>query len=156
MWRYLVGAAAALLLVAAGLVWQRGSAQQLIHPASSLSGAAADNPPGPLADPPAASDKTREEKRFSRYDHDHDGKVSADEFLLARHRAFAKLDANADGKLSFDEYAVKTLARFAAADSDKSGALGASEFAATRIVRHDKARCPPVGAVAPAAAEDDN
>ncbi len=153
MWRYLVGAAAALLLVAAGLVWQRGGAQQIIRPAPARP-LAADAAADPLTDPPSASEATREEKRFSRYDRDRDGKVSADEFLLARRHAFVRLDTNGDGKLSFEEYAVKSLARFAAADGDRSSGLDAAEFAKTRLVRHDKPRCPPAGATAPADPDD--
>ena len=56
---------------------------------------------------PEASAKTREEKRFARYDKDKDGKVEAMEYLAARQRNFAKLDLDHNGAPSFQEYAVK-------------------------------------------------
>ena len=77
-----------------------------------------------------ASAKSREEKRFSRYDHNKDGKVEADEYLAARHRNFDKLDADHNGALSFQEYAVKGIEKFAAAGGRK-GFLTPAEFVAT-------------------------
>ena len=152
MWRYLVGMVAGVLLVAGGVLWWRNSAvashilpaAPRLAAANTQTGAAGDEVP----EPPAASVKTREEKRFGRYDHDKNGAVSRDEFLMARRKAFAKLDANGDGVLSFDEYAVKTEKRFADADADRSGALTAPEFATTRIARKTRTapRCAPVAA----------
>jgi len=151
MWRYLVGAVAGVLLVAGGvLAWQNVASAshrasplpaRLLAPASD-GGSAADDP---VPDPPAASEKTKEEKRFSRYDHDRNGRVSRDEFLLARRKNFAKLDTDGNGQLSFDEYAVKGEQRFAGADADKSGTLDAIEFATTRVQRKARPtpRCPP-------------
>jgi EF hand len=77
-----------------------------------------------------ASAKSREEKRFSRYDHNKDGKVEADEYLAARHRNFDKLDADHNGALSFQEYAVKGIEKFNA-PGGKKGWLSATEFVAT-------------------------
>lgn len=151
MWRYLVGMVAGILLVAGGVLWWRDPAvaRRLLPDApaalaSSLGAAGEDAVP----EPPAASEQTREEKRFSRYDHDKDGKVGREEFLAARRKAFARLDTDHDGRLGFDEYAAKTITRFADADGDRSGALTAAEFAATRIPRKAKAapRCPPAAA----------
>ena len=157
MWRYFVGVAAGVLLVLGGaLLWRNAiSAKRLLPDAPTAAfvagedGGAEDTPA-----PPQASEKTREQKRFSRYDHDKNGAVGRDEFLAARRRAFAKLDLNGDGTLSFDEYAAKSETRFASADADKSGALTAAEFAATRITRKAKAspRCPP--AAEPASEQD--
>jgi len=147
MWRYLVGLVAGVLLVAGGLLWWRSTAiAHAVLPDAPQ--ASADTPSGdadaPL-DPPAASAKTREEKRFSRYDHDKNGLVSRDEFLAQRRRAFAKLDTNGDGRLSFDEYAIKTETKFAGADRDKSATLNPTEFATTRVIRKIRAapRCAP-------------
>lgn len=150
MWRYLVGMAAGVLLVLGGVWWWRdpATARHLL-PAAPLALATRDEGGGdPVPEPPAASEKTREEKRFSRYDHDRNGAVSRDEFLAARRKAFAKLDTNGDGKLDFEEYAVKTTTRFAAADADKSGTLTPAEFATTKIQRKAKVnpRCPPAAA----------
>ena len=97
--------------------------------------------------PPQASERTREEKRFDRYDHDRDGIVSREEWLAARRKAFARLDTNGDGALSFDEWAAKTITRFTAADGDKSATLTRAEFAVTKIVHRMPTRrpadCPP-------------
>jgi hypothetical protein len=148
MWRYLVGLAAGVLLVAGGVLWWRSSAvaRQTLPdaPAARAANAAAGDP---MPEPPAASEKTREEKRLSRIDKDKNGTVSRDEFLAARQRNFAKLDINGDGKLAFDEYAVKGIERFTGADADKSGALTAAEFATTRVARTAKptCRCPSAG-----------
>ena len=61
---------------------------------------------------PEASEKTREEKRFSRYDKNKDGKVQADEYLAARRRNFDKLDLDHNGALAFQEYAAKGIEKF--------------------------------------------
>lgn len=139
MGRFLAGVASALLLVTAGLfIWtaqaDRGS---LIPPLPAIAAAAV------AADtvPPSATEKTREEKRFARYDRNKDGAVGRDEYLLSRQKAFAKLDTNGDGKLAFEEYAVKTATKFAGADKDRSGSLDATEFATTRVVRKSLPRC---------------
>ena len=46
---------------------------------------------------PEATEKTREEKRFSRYDKNKDGKVQIDEYLAARRKNFDKLDLDHNG-----------------------------------------------------------
>lgn len=131
MWRYLAGAAGALLLAGGGvMLWQGGDAGPRIA-AAPLQAAE----PTPIAEPPAATEKTREEKRFSRYDKDKDGKVAREEFLASRRKAYARLDTNGDGKLTFEEWSIKTTDRFAKADADKSATLTPEEFATTRIVR---------------------
>ena len=159
MWRFLGGVASALLLVTAGFFLWRAQAQRTgVVPTAPAAAAASDTPMtlGDIAGPPAATERTREQKRFSRYDHDKNGIVSRDEYLMARHKAFAKLDTNGDGKLSFDEYAVKTIAKFTAADRDRNSALNAAEFATTRVVRKAKPRrnCPPTPRLAPAEADE--
>jgi hypothetical protein len=143
MWRYWVGASAALLLIAGGIFYWRSTADAKHElpaaPTAVQTGDGEDADVPPL--PPAASEKTREEKRFSRSDHDKNGIIGRDEFLAARHRNFAKLDVNNDGKLSFDEYAAKAEEKFAKADADHSGGLNPIEFATTRVVRKNKPSC---------------
>lgn len=142
MGRFLAGVAAALLLVTGGFfIWQAQADRGVVLPA--LTAVAVDTPMGlaDLAGPPAASERTREEKRFSRYDKDKNGAVAREEYLVARRKNFAKLDVNGDGKLGFEEYAVKAVVKFAAADKDKSGALGPAEFALTRVVRKSAPKC---------------
>jgi EF hand len=148
MWRYLVGGVAALLLVAAAWTFMGGRARtQPVLPAvpeGVATGGAQDD--GLPAMVPEATAKTREQKRFDRYDKDRDGKVTRDEYLVSRRKAYAKLDTNGDGRLTFDEWALKTTTKFAAADKDKSGEMSASEFATTAVKRSAKPRCacPPV------------
>src|SRR5688500_15890592 len=115
MGRFLAGVASTLLLVAAGLFFCKSGAgaRDRIPPAPGTAGIPTPFAAAPLADPPAASEKTREERRCSRYDKDKDGSVARDEYLASRRKAYAKLDANSDGRLSFDEWAVKTTGKFA-------------------------------------------
>lgn len=153
---FLAGAGSALLLASAGFfVWQAQAERAPALPVApeAVSGTTAAATVGnarlglaDLAPPPAASERTREEKRFARYDKDKNGGVGSDEYLAARRKGFAKLDVNGDGRLNFEEYAVKAVVKFGAADRDKSGVLNATEFAATRVVRKDKPRpnCPPM------------
>jgi hypothetical protein len=156
MWRFLGGVASALLLVTAGLfIWKAQAGSQPLIPAMPAAGEAAPMGLTDLAGPPSASEKTKEEKRFSRYDKDKNGSVGRDEYLVSRQKAFAKIDLNHDGKLSFDEYAAKAEIKFASADRDKSGTLTAAEFASTRVVHKvkPKAKCAPL-VRAPAAADE--
>lgn len=131
MWRYLVGGLAALLLVGAGVMLFRGTAREPVLPAMPRALMQEDGGDDLPATAPEASPKTREQKRFNRYDKDRDGRITRDEYLASRRKAFARLDVNGDGRLSFDEWAMKTSQRFADADADKSGAMDAKEFATT-------------------------
>lgn len=149
MWRFLMGAASALLLATAGiLIWQAQADKPEPLAAAPPPASKGDAPLalGDLAPPPTATEKTREQKRFARYDKDKNGVVARNEYLLSRQKAFAKLDVNGDGRLQFEEYAVKTIGKFGAADSDRSGGLNATEFATTRVVRKARPRpkCLPV------------
>ena len=133
MLRFLAGAAAAfLLLTGAFLIWQSRAEQHSSLPAapapraysaSLLSGAQA-------LEAPEATPQSREQKRFSRYDHNKDGKVEADEYLAARRRNFDKLDLDHNGQLSFQEYAIKGIQKFQAAGGGK-GWLSPAEFVKT-------------------------
>ncbi len=145
MGRFIAGVISTLLFVSAGIFIWRGQ----IENASAISTPPVDVDVAPmtLADvvgPPTASEKTREQKRFSRYDKDKNGAVAREEYLTARRKAFAKFDVNGDGRLVFEEYAIKTTSKFAKADSDRSGQLTPAEFLATRVVRKfPGAKCPP-------------
>lgn len=147
MWRYLAGGAAALLMVAVGVLIfnarARTDAVLPAQPAAALS-AGQDEPALPDA-VPEASEKTREQKRFGRYDKDRDGTITREEYLAQRRKAFAKLDTDHDGTLSFDEWAIKATAKFAGADKDRSGGMDAAEFATTAVKRKPRttAKCPP-------------
>ena len=146
MWRYLAGGMATLAIVAAGWLLAGSSARPDAvlppQPRALQVGATA-------ADPlPEATERSREQKRFDRFDKDRDGKVTRDEYLAARLKAYAKLDTDQDGRLSFDEWAVKATTKFASADKDSTGAMTPAEFATTAVTRKPqvRAKCPPAQA----------
>lgn len=149
MWRYFVMAGAALLLVLAGVFLFRGPPTSVAKPV------AVPAPPEAIpeeleeslpAEAPKASARTREEKRFDRYDKDRNDAITREEYLLSRRKAFAKLDKNGNGSLDFEEWAAKTTGKFASADKDRSGALTRAEFATTAPkprAGKPKCACPP-------------
>ena len=131
MLRFLAGAAACfLLLTGAFLIWQSRAATGPSLPGAPPARAASLFGESVPLEAPEASAKTREEKRFARYDKDKDGKVETMEYLAARRRNFDKLDADHNGGLSFQEYAVKGIEKFNAAGGGK-GFLTPAEFVAT-------------------------
>src|SRR4051812_673601 len=88
MGRFLAGVAAAILLMTGGLfLWRSVSAADPAPMPRPGPGILSPVATAPLADPPVASEKTREEKRLGRYDRDKDGKVARDEYLLSRRKA---------------------------------------------------------------------
>jgi EF hand len=144
MARFIAGVAAAfLLLTGAFLMWQSKASQTSLAPipaaeASSRQSLTAESSPvGPRAltpftrEPPEATPKSREQKRFSRADKNDDGRIDKAELFDPRRKAFAKLDGNGNGTLSFEEWANKTVEKFAMADRDRSGWLNAAEYAST-------------------------
>jgi hypothetical protein len=152
MWRYLVGAAAALLLVGASIFLFRGSAapKPELPRAPAAQAVAADGEASLPEEAPRASDRTREQKRFDRYDKDRNDAIAREEYFAPRRKAFAKLDADRDGKLSFEEWAVRTTTKFAEADKDKSAVLTRAEFATTAPKRRAAPKC-----VCPPASDED-
>lgn len=152
MWRYLVGAVAALLMAGAGMLLFGARAKTDVAfpamPVAAASAQTADAQEALSETVPEASPKTREQKRFGRYDKDRDGAITRDEYLASRRKAYAKLDVNGDGRLSFDEWSIKTITKFTTADRDRSGAMNAAEFATTGVKRKPRApvKCPPVEA----------
>lgn len=142
MMRFMAGVASALLLVAAGFfVWKsRAEQETLIPPAPTPAPFVAPlKPAAARQEAPAAPAKSREQKRFARYDENEDGAITRAEMLGTRQAAFKKLDTNSDGRLAFEEWAIVTAEKFAGADKDRSGALNAAEFLTTR--RETKPRC---------------
>lgn len=141
MARYLAGLASCLLLITGVvLFWQARADTAEAVPLPPPPQAAV--PLAPLAEPPEATPKSREQKRFARADKDDDGRITAAELYEPRRKAFAKLDVNGNGSLSFDEWAVKTVRKFEGADKDDSGWLTPAEYATTAPKpAKKKARC---------------
>lgn len=161
MWRYLVGAGGALALAGAGVMLFSGHASQPAALLAAAPAAATDGAGGgeqALPDEvPAATARTREERRFGRYDKDRNGQITRDEYLAARRKAYAKLDKDGNGQLSFEEWGAKAIAKFATADHDRSGTMTAAEFVTTRPVRRAaraRVNCPPEQRAARAPAEE--
>jgi len=150
MWRFLAGVGSALALVAAGLFLFRGNAAtEALPPPPPAQASGATVADAPLPDAPAATARTREQKRFGRYDKDRDGRITRDEYLASRRKAYARLDANGDGRLTFDEWAIKTTTKFTEADTRRDNILDPAEFATTAVRRKPTRRtnCPPQNVV---------
>jgi hypothetical protein len=145
--RFLAGAAVCfLLLTGAFLFWQSRAADGPTlpkAPVATTSAAASLFGGSETLQAPEATEKTREEKRFSRADKNKDGKIEEEELLTPRRKAFAKLDTNGNGSLSFDEWAVKTITKFRGADADHNGWLTAAEYATTapKAPKHRTCSC---------------
>ena len=103
MLRFLAGAAACfLLMTGAFLIWQSHAQHSPSIATDRAARAAGTSWFGAGDEPlqaPEASEKTKEEKRFSRADKNKDGKVAEEEMLEPRRKAFAKLDADHNGTL---------------------------------------------------------
>ncbi|MEP3051715.1 MAG: EF-hand domain-containing protein [Erythrobacter sp.] len=89
--------------------------------------------PGDLTgpNPPEATELTKEERRFFRYDRNRDRIITRNEMLSTRSNAFRKLDADGNNLLTFEEWAVTTSNRFHGADGNGDGELTPPEFATT-------------------------
>jgi hypothetical protein len=142
MGRFLAGSIAALLMVAGGLFWWQGEAEQTGRPLVANGGAKAQPPSLPgegdasargvaPPSPPEADPRTREQKRFDRNDRDRDGTITRAEMMSTRSAAFRKLDKDGNNLLSFEEWAVRTADRFAGADANRDAKLTPAEFAMT-------------------------
>ena len=136
--RVALGAFAALLLIGLGLFWLQGRAE--VEQGAPPPEAPEAQPEGlPSADvsglrgpaPPEATELTREQQRFFRYDRNRDGRISREEMLSTRTAAFRKLDKDGNNLLTFEEWAVTTAERFDGADADGNRELTPREFATT-------------------------
>jgi hypothetical protein len=143
-----LGALLALVLVGIGLFWLQGRAQvekgapPPIAPTVAATGLPS-APVGSLKGPalPTASELTREQQRFFRYDRNRDLKITRDEMLSTRVDEFRKLDADGNNLLTFEEWAVATSGRFGGADANHDGWLSQAEFATTAPKRKPKPKC---------------
>lgn len=143
MQREVIGGVAALLMVGAGLLfWKTSANQPSIIPAPPPPAAISDSLPQAESDapafgpapptPPEAPKASREEVRFNRYDRNKDDLVSRLEMMGSRTKAFKALDIDGNNLLTFEEWAAVTGQRFAGADGNKDQLLTRKEFAQTR------------------------
>ena len=151
--RLVLGAFGALLLVGVGLFWWQGRAEveQGAPPPdpSALQSEISDPEALPSADvagmrgpaPPEASELSREQRRFFRYDRNRDLKITRVEMLSTRTNAFRRLDKDGNNLLTFEEWAVATADRFEAMDANDDGELNAKEFATSASKRKATKAC---------------
>jgi hypothetical protein len=146
--KIMLGAFGALALLGIGLFWLQGRAEveqgapppaPVATPPEGLPSADASGLTGPA--PPEATELSREERRFFRYDRDRDRRISRNEMLSTRTDAFRDLDKDGNNLLTFEEWAVTTAQRFDQADADKDGELSQKEFATTAPKPAAACRC---------------
>jgi len=145
--RILLGAFGALVLATLGLFWMQGRAQveqAAPPPEPEVVEEEAEDPNAlPTADvsdmagpaPPEASELTREQRRFFRYDRNRDQKITRNEMLSTRTNSFRNLDVDGNNLLTFEEWAVTTATRFDDMDGDGDDELTAAEFATSAPAR---------------------
>ena len=152
--RLILGAVAALIMVGIGLFWMQGRAQVeqgAPPPEPEIELAETEDPnalpeaePGDMVGPapPEASELTREQRRFFRYDRNRDLKITRAEMLSTRTNAFRDLDTDGNNLLTFEEWAVTTSSRFATMDGNGDEELTQAEFATSAPPRRPRsARC---------------
>lgn len=134
-----LGVFVGLILAGVGVFWWQGRAQVETNapPPPEAEEAAQDPDLLPEVDPsdmtgpapPEASELTREERRFFRYDRNRDRIITRNEMLSSRSDAFRSLDVDGNNLLTFEEWAVTTAERFDAMDSNGNSELTQAEFA---------------------------
>ena len=139
--RIMLGALLGLALAGVGLFWWQGRAEveRGAPPPEPMPPTEETEPALPSAEtpdligpaPPEATELTREQRRFFRYDRNRDWKISRVEMLSTRTDAFRKLDTDGNNLLDFEEWAVATATRFDGADADGNRELTPAEFATT-------------------------
>jgi len=139
-----LGAVGALTLTGVGMFWWQGRAEveSAAPPPSFIPYAPDQIDPEllPIADvsdlrgpaPPEATELTKEEQRFFRYDRNRDRRITRSEMLSTRSGAFRKLDKDGNNLLDFEEWAVTTVTKFEGADANGDRELTPREFATTR------------------------
>lgn len=147
--RFLLGGLAALVMVGVGLFWLQGRAEverAAPPPEAAASSDPEDLPSADIGDlvgpaPPEATELTREQRRFGRYDRDSDGRISRNEMLSTRANDFRKLDKDGNNLLTFEEWAVTTVDKFDNADTNHDQYLTPAEFRATAPPSRPRPKC---------------
>lgn len=134
-----LGALLGLIFASVGFFWWQGRAQvennapppPEAEPVAQLTDEIPASDPGDLTgpEPPEASELTREQRRFFRYDRNRDWRISRNEMLSTRSNAFRRLDVDGNNLLTFEEWAVTTSERFDTMDADGDAELTPAEFA---------------------------
>lgn len=156
--RLVLGALATLVLVSIGLFWMQGRAEveegapppELVDAMEAeMAAQKAELEPLPEADvtdlvgpePPEATELTREQRRFGRYDRNSDGRITRHEMMATRTAGFRALDKDGNNLLTFEEWAVATGDKFSKADADGDLSLTPQEFATTKPRSKTKPKC---------------
>lgn len=149
--RLVLGAVLALALTGLGLFWWQGRAEVETGapPPSPVSSVRIADTDLPMADPgasmgpapPEASELTKEQHRFFRYDRNRDWRITRAEMLSTRSDAFRKLDKDGNNLLTFEEWAVATVDKFDKADADRDRELTPGEFLSTKPKPTRKPSC---------------
>lgn len=150
---FVTGSLVTLMIMGVGLFWWQGRAEveKAAPPPDPLALAEemADSDALPITDPgemqgpapPEASELTKEQRRFFRYDRNRDWRITRSEMLSSRSDGFRKLDKDGNNLLTFEEWAVTTVEKFEGADANGDRELSPSEFATTRPKPSKKQRC---------------
>ncbi len=149
--RMVLGGFIVLLLIGLGMFWWEGRAEveRGAPPPEPALAPAADPDALPTADPgdlkgpapPVATELSKEEQRFFRYDRNRDRRITRAEMLSARTASFRKLDKDGNNLLTFEEWAVATVDKFEGADADGNRDLSPGEFATTKPKPAKKRSC---------------
>lgn len=138
--RIILGAVGALVLASLGMFWMQGRAelQKAVPPPDQAATNTAPDvlPSVEVADMigpelPEATEQTREQRRFGRYDRDRDGRITRAEMLSTRTDEFRKLDKDGNNLLTFEEWAHTTVEKFEGADTNGDLWLSSAEFRRT-------------------------
>ena len=150
---FVSGGIVTLMFAALGLFWWQGRAEvESAAPPPELNGTisqAFDPESLPTADaegligpaPPEATELSKEQRRFFRYDRNRDWRITRSEMLSTRSDGFRKLDKDGNNLLTFEEWAVATVDKFEGADADGNRELSPAEFATTKPTPTKKRSC---------------
>ena len=150
---FVLGSLLTMLLMGVGLFWWQGRAEveDAAPPPDPMAFAPEPYDPDklPITDPgemegpapPEASELTKEQSRFFRYDRNRDWRITRSEMLSTRSDAFRKLDKDGNNLLTFEEWAVATVDKFEGADANGDRELSPAEFATTKPKPAKTRRC---------------
>ena len=147
---FITGTLLTLMLLGVGLFWWQGKAQVedaappiTPLPINTESAVLPLSDPGDLKGPapPEATELSKEQRRFFRYDRNRDWRITRSEMLSTRSDGFRKLDKDGNNLLTFEEWAVATVDKFEGADADGNRELSPAEFATTKPKPVKKCSC---------------